>query len=127
MSERSMQRKGRTGLIIALIVAIAGALAAGALALGGFLPTGGGITHPPCDQLPTAAEARQALDENPELAQKLSQVGPGVTVTIDSPECENEDQSLIDVTYSSNDERDRIDEVLTEGNGFGVPVYVHET
>ena len=32
MSERSMQRKGRTGLIIVLIVAIAGALAAGALA-----------------------------------------------------------------------------------------------
>lgn len=126
MSERSMQRKGRTGLIIVLIVAIAGALAAGALALGGVLPVAGSVTHPPCEQLPTAAEARRALDGNPELAEELRQAGPGVTVTVDSPGCENADQALIDVTYSSNDERDRIDEVLTEGNGFGVPVYVHE-
>jgi len=126
MPEKFMRPKVRTGLIIVLIVAIAGVLAAGALALGGFLPTGGGITHPPCDQLPTAAEARRALDKNPELVQKLRQTGSGVTVTVGSPGCENADQSLIDVTYSSNDERDRIDEVLTEGNGFGVPIYVHE-
>ncbi|PBB09691.1 hypothetical protein CKW39_01000 [Kocuria sp. WRN011] len=126
MSEKFMRRKARTGLIVAVVASVAGVLTAGALVLGGVLPVAGGVTHPPCEQLPTAAEAHRALDGNPELAEELHQAGPGVTVTVDSPGCENADQALIDVTYSSNDERDRIDEVLTEGNGFGVPVYVHE-
>lgn len=126
MPEKFMHRKASTGLIVAVVASATGVLTAGALVLGGVLPVAGGVTHPPCEQLPTAAEAHRALDRNPELAEELHQAGPGVTVTVDSPGCENADQALIDVTYSSNDERDRIDEVLTEGNGFGVPVYVHE-
>jgi len=118
--------KSRRGTIVALVVAIVGGLAAGAIVLGGIFPLGGGNTHPPCDQLPTKAHARHALEGNPGLVTRLSEAGSGVAVGVDSPGCDNGNQALIDVTYSTDEERDRIDAVLTRSDGFGVPVYVHE-
>ena len=122
----TQNRKTRRGLFAALAFVIVGGLAAGAMALGGNFPLGGGDTHPPCDQLPTAAEARDGLDSNPGLVSQLTAAGPGVSVGVDSPGCDNVNQSLIDVTYSTGEERDLIDAVLTSSDGFGVPVYVHK-
>jgi len=121
----TQQPKSRRGIIVAVAVIVCG-LAAGAIVLGGILPLGGGNTHPPCDQLPSAAQARDALEDNPGLVSQLRDAGSGVSVGVDSPGCDNGNQALIDVTYSTGEERDHIDAVLTRSDGFGVPVYVHE-
>ena len=127
MTEPMVKRpKYRRGIIVALAVMIVGGLAAGAIVLGGIFPLGGGNTHPPCEQLPTAAQSRDALEGNPRLVSQLKEAGSGVAVRVESPGCDNENQALIDVTYSTEEEHDHIDAVLTRSDGFGVPVYVHE-
>jgi len=110
-----------TGAVLAL-----GLLTLATLALTGILPVGEASTHPPCDELPAAAEVEEALAAQPDLVARLSDQGDGVDVHAASPDCDDADRTLIEITYQTEDERSAIEAVLTEADGFGVPVYVRE-
>ena len=68
----------------AVPVVVVGASAA--LVLGGMFPTSSD-THPPCEQLPTAAEATAALARNQALAHDIEALGDGISVEVGSPWC----------------------------------------
>jgi hypothetical protein len=111
-----------TGITLAL-----GLLAAAALALTGVLPSGDEITHPPCDELPGAAAVDDAIAEHGDLLAELTAQGEHIEVRAASPGCDDPDRTLIEITYRTEDERAAIEAVLTEADGFGVPVYVRES
>ncbi|MEV8515390.1 hypothetical protein [Dactylosporangium sp. NPDC051484] len=110
-------------VIGAVAVAVIGTGAAAAL--GGVFPMSSD-THPPCEQLPTAAEANAALARNQALAQDIEALGGGISVGVGSPCPKGQDRALIQVTYESKSERDAIGGLLTRRDGFGVPVYLVE-
>jgi hypothetical protein len=116
----SLKSKVVIGVAAALLVA-----GIGAVLLYGLIPTSGDA-HPPCDQLPTVAEATSGLAGNPGLADEIEGVGDGVAVEVGKPCSEGEDRALVKVTYESDSERDAIRDLLMRGDGFGVPVYLEE-
>ncbi|MEU2614565.1 hypothetical protein ABZ570_23745 [Micromonospora sp. NPDC007271] len=102
------------------------AIGAGAAAvLGGVLPMSTD-THPPCEELPTAAEARAALSKNETLAADIEALGGGISVEVGSPCPKGQDRALIQVTYGSKPEREAIGSLLARRDGFGVPVHLVE-
>lgn len=118
--------RANTRRVVAVLVLAAVVLTALAVAfVRGYLPTGGGATHPPCEQLPTTAAVDTALAERAELIAAITAAGPGVTVRRGTPCDTGEDRALVEVTYANDTERDRITDVLNTEDGFGVPVYVH--
>ncbi|WP_172797057.1 hypothetical protein [Devriesea agamarum] len=118
--------KMRIGLVVGVIILAVGSITTASILAFGYISSENVNTHPPCDQLPGVAEARRGLESNPDLLSKLNQVGSGVSVRVESPGCKNPDQALIEVVYSTDEEATRIEDVLTHGSGFGVPVYVRE-
>ena len=104
--------------------AMAGLLVVGAVALlNGLFPLSRD-THPPYDQLPTAAEAAEALAGNQDLAEEIKALGDGIAVEVSKPFPDHQDRGLIMVSYSSRSERDAIADLLSQREGFGVPVYL---
>ncbi|HEX5595820.1 MAG TPA: hypothetical protein VFX61_07350 [Micromonosporaceae bacterium] len=102
------------------------AIGAGAAAvLGGVFPTSSD-THPPCEELPTAAEASAALTKNHSLATDIEALGKGISVEVGSPCPKGQDRALIQVTYGSQSEREAIGSLLARRDGFGVPVHLVE-
>ncbi|MEV0609603.1 hypothetical protein AB0I61_24865 [Polymorphospora rubra] len=101
-------------------------IGAGAAAtLGGVFPMSRD-THPPCEELPTAAVAATALTENRTLADDIEALGDGISVAVGSPCPKGQDRALIQVTYGSKSERDAIGSLLARRDGFGVPVHLVE-
>lgn len=117
-----MKLKSKVVIGVAVAVLVAGV---GAVVLYGVIPTSEDA-HPPCDQLPTVAEATSGLAGNRGLADAIEGVGDGVAVEVGKPCSDGEDRGLIKVTYGSNSERDAIRDLLMRGDGFGVPVYLEE-
>jgi hypothetical protein len=77
--------------------------------------------YPPCEQLPTTAEVRQAIAIHPGLVRSFTDVGPDVSVTVRHP-CEDlPDRALVSVDYTSDQQQTRIDRIFTTHDGFGVP------
>ncbi|MEV6927832.1 hypothetical protein AB0M46_25485 [Dactylosporangium sp. NPDC051485] len=107
----------------AVVVAVIGTGAAAVLGGGFPMP---GDTHPPCAQLPTAAEANAALARNQALAHDIEALGAGISVGVGSPCPKGQDRALIQVTYESKSERDAIGGLLTRRDGFGVAVHLVE-
>lgn len=83
-------------------------------------------THPPCDQLPTRAEAQKAIDEHPEYIGRIKAVSPTVTVRADSPGCEDPNRALVIITYANDDDLPRLEEVLVQNTGIGSPLYLQK-
>ncbi|MFG1955877.1 hypothetical protein [Micromonospora sp. NPDC048830] len=107
------------------VVAVVAIGAGAAAALGGVFPTSTD-THPPCEELPTAAEARAALSRNESLATNIEALGEGISVEVGSPCPKGQDRALIQVTYGSKPEREAIGNLLLRHDGFGVPVHLVE-
>ncbi|MBB5960703.1 hypothetical protein FHS29_007331 [Saccharothrix tamanrassetensis] len=108
---------------IAIGVVAAALLGAGLMWFGGALSSGGD-THPPCEQLPTAAEATSGLSSNQALVDEIKALGKSTSVNVGKPCPAGQDRALIEVTYRSDSERDAISNLLGSRNGFGVPVYL---
>ncbi|MFI1194794.1 hypothetical protein ACH4T9_16260 [Micromonospora sp. NPDC020750] len=96
-----------------------------AVALGGVFPTSTD-THPPCEELPTTAEASAALTRSGSLATDIAALGKGISVEVGSPCPKGQDRALIQVTYGSKSEREAISSLLARRDGFGVPVHLVE-
>lgn len=112
----------RVVLLIAIPVAVVALLAVAAVGTGFVRLPGAAVSErPPCDQLPDRATVADALTERTELVRKLEDVGEGVRVRAITP-CADEDRSLVEVGFSTGDEREGIDQVLQSNDGFGVPV-----
>jgi hypothetical protein len=102
------------------IVTLAGV--GGAAAFGGiFLPSTD--AHPPCKELPTAAEATEGLAGNPALIRDIEALGDGVSIAVGMP-CPGQDRALIEVAYQSSRERESVGDLLGQRDGFGVPVHL---
>ena len=81
-------------------------------------------THPPYDQLPTVAEAMEALAGHQELAEEIKALGDGIAVKVGQPFPEHSDRGLIRVSYRLRSERNAIMDLLGQREGFGVPVHL---
>lgn len=108
------------GVIAALVIAGA----AFAFFTGVFGTGRATVTHPPCDTLPTRAEAFAALARHPDLVAEITALGEDITVDVHNPCPDDADRGLIRVTYSSPAEYDAITELIARRDGFGVPLYV---
>ena len=108
---------------IAIGVVVLALLSVGALWFTGVLG-GGGDTHPPCDQLPTEAQASSGLAKNQALADEIKKLGKSTAVKVGKPCPAGQDRALSEVTYDSSSERDAISNLLGNRDGFGVPVHL---
>lgn len=99
---------------------------AAAVALGGIIPMSDSDTHPPCEQLPTTAQATAALTKNQGLAHDIEALGKGISVAVGKPCPAGQDRALIQVAYGSKAQRENIHNLLNNRDGFGVPVYLVE-
>ncbi|MFE7482167.1 hypothetical protein [Streptomyces sp. NPDC057552] len=109
------------GIALVLVVAVAAVLF-----VRGMVGTSE-AAHPPCDQLPAAAEVTRALAEHRALAEEITALGKGVGVGAYNPCSEKEDRGLIRVTYGSDSEQRAIQDLISTRDGFGVPLYVVES
>ncbi|MFF3867773.1 hypothetical protein [Micromonospora sp. NPDC001898] len=113
-------------LLPKIAIGVVAAIAIGSAAiLGGVFPTSTD-THPPCEELPTAAEASAALTRSESLATDIAALGKGISVEVGSPCPRGQDRALIQVTYGSKPEREAISNLLARRDGFGVPVHLVE-
>lgn len=106
------------GGVAALLLGVA------ALVLFGGMFSTSSDAHPPCDQLPTVAEATAGLASNPGLADEIKALGDGIAVEVGKPCSDRQDRALITVTYDSESEREAIGGLLARRDGFGVPVHL---
>lgn len=104
-------------LVCLLVVAVSTMFFAGVL--GGTRAQ----AHPPCEQLPSAAEVDAALRSTPDLTALIEQQGDDVRVQIGRP-CEGDPAALVEVSYKDAAHLELIEEVLIREDGFGVPVMV---
>lgn len=119
-------RTDRNATIIILIVATAtiiGLSLIGTTMLGGILPARS-TTHPPCAELPHVDDVKEALLTHSDLANDIESQGDTIRVAIATPCTANTTLALIEVSYTRDHELDAIDDLLTQRNGFGVPVHV---
>jgi hypothetical protein len=74
----------------------------------------------PCENLPTAVEVMEILDEHQAAIEKIEQVNPGnVGVDIDLATCPGKADLLI--WYASHNDREAIEQMLMADTFFGVP------
>lgn len=119
-------RTDRNATIIILIVATAtiiGLSLIGTTMLGGIFPARS-TTHPPCAELPHVDDVKEALLTHSDLANDIESQGDTIRVAIATPCTANTTLALIEVSYTRDHELDAIDDLLTQRNGFGVPVHV---
>ncbi len=93
--------------------------------LGGVWPTSSD-THPPCEQLPTAAEAEAALARNQLFVNDIEGLGAGISVGVGKPCPRGQDRALVQVSFTSESEHDAVAGLLARSDGFGVPVHLVE-
>lgn len=115
--------KSTTKIIISVIVGLL-------LLVGAFTFTNGWIltspkdTHPPCDKLPSVAEATAALENHENLAKEIEKLEDGIKVEVGKPCSDDQERGLVSVSYDSKAERDAINNLLSRREGFGVPVHL---
>lgn len=106
------------GVVVGVML-IAGAM----LLLNGGIPVSKD-THPPCDQLPTVAEAKDALANDQDFAEEIKALGDSIAVEVGTPCPDDQDRGLIMVSYRSKAERGAVVDLLSRRDGFGVPIHL---
>lgn len=115
--------KSTSKIIISVIVGLL--MVVGDFAfLNGWITGSPKDTHPPCDQLPSVAEATAALDNHENLAKEIEKLGDGIKVEVGKPCQDDQERGLILVSYDLKSERDAISNLLSRSEGFGVPVHL---
>lgn len=109
-------------LIISVVVGLLSVVGALAFLIGWF--SGSKDEHPPCDQLPSVAEATEALASNQDLAKEIKALGDGIEVEVGKPCPDDRNRGLVMVSYDSKSERDAIADLLGRRDGFGAPVHL---
>lgn len=109
-------------IIVSVIVCLL--LLAGAFAYVNGYITASTYTHPPCDQLPSVSKATIALEKHRDFVQEIEKLGDGIQVEVGKPCLADQGLGLVQVSYNSKLERDAINNLLTRGEGFGVPVHL---
>lgn len=100
-----------------------GAVIVGTMIAVGVSSSARSPAHPPCEQLPDVAEVQAALLGSPGLTALLEQQGEDVQIQVGRP-CEADPVALVEVTYTDPMAPEKIEAVLTQADGFGVPVIV---
>ncbi|MBS4222403.1 hypothetical protein [Lederbergia citrea] len=117
--------KSTSKIIISVIVSLL--LLGGSFAyINGWITASPKDTHPPCDQLPSIAEATVALENHENFAKEIEKLGDGIKVEVGKPCPDDQDRGLVQVSYNSKSERDAISELLSRSEGFGVPVHLEK-
>lgn len=79
----------------------------------------------PCDELPSAADAKRALDENADLVRRIENTGD-VDVSVDRSltdgSCEESEHAEIVVSHRTAAQRSEIEKILTDEDFGDVPV-----
>lgn len=115
--------KSTTKIMISVMVGLL--LLAGALTfINGWITLSPKDTHPPCDQLPTVAEATAALDNHENFAKEIEKLGDGIKVEVGKPCPDDQERGLVLVKYDLKSERDAINDLLSRSEGFGVPIHL---
>ena len=115
--------KSTSKIIISVIVSLL--LLGGAFAyINGWITASPKDTHPPCDELPSVAEATVALEIHENFVKEIEKLGDGIKVEVGKPCPDDLDRGLVQVSYNSKSERNSINNLLTRSEGFGVPVHL---
>lgn len=115
--------KTTSKIIISVIVGLL-LLLGGIAFINGWITASPKDTHPPCDQLPTVAEATTSLDNHKNFAKEIEKLGDGIKVEVGKPCPDDRERGLVLVRYDSKSERDAISNLLSRSEGFGVPVHL---
>jgi hypothetical protein len=82
-----------------------------------------------CDELPSPAEARRALDDHRDLVDEIEATGD-VDVAVDHSlvggKCDESKHAEIVVTHHSDAERTKIEKILADDDFGDVPVSLHK-
>lgn len=98
-------------------------LGAGLVVLGVVgIPGRDDSARPACATLPDRADVERAMIDNADLVRQIEGVG-NVQVQVTTP-CDDVSRALVGVRFESSSERDEVDRLLQEVDGFGVPVEV---
>lgn len=108
-----------------IIGVVVGLLIVGAVLLNGLFSSSKD-THPPYDKLPPVAEVTEALARHQGLAEEIKALGDGIRVEVSKPFPEHQDRGLIKVSYRVKSERNAIVDLLSQREGFGVPVHLEK-
>lgn len=112
-----------TRVHVSLVVVVVVLLIVGTALLSGVdpFPLGRDSERPPCDQLPDKQTVADAIASHEDLATRIREVGPGVTVDVATPCDDRPDRAIVRITYATDDEWEGVDAILTQ-EGFGVAV-----
>lgn len=78
--------------------------------------------RPPCEQLPDRKSVEDAVASHEDLVTRIENVGSGVKVGAATP-CEGQpDKAIVRIGYTTGTEREGVDAILRQEQGFGVPV-----
>ncbi|PAD26565.1 hypothetical protein CHH55_13535 [Niallia circulans] len=110
-------------IIISFIVGLLLVMGVFAL-LNGWITGSPKDTHPPCDRLPSVAEANAALNDHANLTKEIEKLGEGIKVEVGQPCSDDLKRGLILVSYDSKSDRDAINNLLSHSEGFGVPIHL---
>lgn len=111
---------------VVLGVVTVAVIGAGAAAVLGGAFASSKDSYPPCEQLPTAAEASAALTGHQALADEIEALGTGISVKVGKPCPSGQDRALIEVAFGKESQREAIGDLLGRRDGFGVPVRLVE-
>ncbi|KRG12569.1 hypothetical protein ACA30_18280 [Virgibacillus soli] len=115
--------KSTSKITISIIVSLL--LIVGVLVIiNGWITTFPKDTHPSCDKLPTVAEATTALANHEKFAKEIEELGDGIKVEVGKPCPDDRERGLILVSYDLKSEREAISNLLSQSEGFGVPVHL---
>jgi hypothetical protein len=117
----------RRRVVSAVVVAVIAVAALVILAVYGFFNrlVGGGVAHPPCEQLPRRSQVAQAIDQHAGLVERLTAAGDGVEVIFGTP-CSDPDRAVVAVRVTTSKEEASVREILGHSDGFGVPAIVEK-
>jgi hypothetical protein len=113
--------------VLPVVVLGAGLLAVGAAASGALpLPHRQEVARPSCAKLPSAGTVDRALSAHPALVRRIEGTGSDVHVSLARPCTGQPDRGIVRVTVGDSGDRARLDRLLGQEAGFGVPLEVVE-
>lgn len=105
------------GLLGVLLMAGAG-VATGVVPLSGS----GDSARPPCEQLPGIKSVEDAVASHEDLVTRIRDVGTGVDVAVATPCQDQPNKAIVRINYTTDAEREGVDAILRQEDGFGAPV-----
>ena len=114
-----LQRRTAARVALLIVAAVALVVTTVVIVAAGLVgnPESGGV---PCDQLPSVRDVDDALAAHADLVDRIDDTGADIARATPCPD--GPDRALVVVTYQSQAQRDAVDAILVNADGFGVPV-----